>query len=71
MQEIVISGRRKINTGKYESKDLMASAKQTLLDGQDIEQAMQELNKKINAFLDKEEKTIREKIEKEAKQWVK
>ena len=68
MQEIVISGRRKINTGNYQSQDIMASTKQTLLDGQDIEQAMQELNTKINAFLDKEEKTIREKIEKEAKE---
>ncbi len=68
MQEITISGRRKINTGNYQSQDIMASTKQTLLDGQDIEQAMQELNTKINAFLDKEEKTIREKIEKEAKE---
>lgn len=60
MQEITISGRKKINLGNYESQDIMASAKITLLDGTDIETEMEKANQKINTFLEKEEKKIRE-----------
>ena len=70
MQEITASGKRKINTGKYESADIMFSLKKQVLDGTDLGPEMKKLYQEIEFLLDQKEKEIRNKIEKKAKKWI-
>ena len=67
MQEITISGRRKINTGNYQNTEIMYSLKKQVLDGTELGPEMQKLSEDLEFILDQKEKQIRQRIEKEAK----
>lgn len=70
MQEIVVSQKRKINTGNYQSIDIMISLKKQILDtGEtDLEPQINKLFEEMEFILDKKEKEIRKKIEERAKE---
>ncbi len=63
MQEIVVSQKRRINTGNYQSTEIMYSVKKQVLDGTDIGKEMDKLTQEIEYILDRKEKEIRKKIE--------
>ncbi|KKM77289.1 hypothetical protein LCGC14_1371660 [marine sediment metagenome] len=67
MQEITVSSKRKINTGNYQNTEIMYSLKKQVLDGTEPGPEMQKLSEEIEFILDKKEKQIRQRIEKEAK----
>ncbi len=68
MQEVTVSQKRRINTGNYQSTEIMYSIKKQVLDATPLDLEMQNLSKEIETRLDKQEKEIRDKIEKEAKE---
>jgi len=59
MIEITISRKSKIPTEQYGNKEIMASVKAQVLDGTDISEKMESLNKDIELLLDREEKKVR------------
>lgn len=67
MQEITVSQKRRINTGNYQSTEIMYSVKKQILDGTEIGKEMNKLTEEIEFILDKKEKEIRDKIPKEVK----
>ena len=66
MQEITVSQKRRINTGNYQSTEIMYSLKKQVLDGTDLGPEMDKLTEEAEFILDKKEKEIRKKIAKEA-----
>lgn len=67
MQEVVASQKRKINTGNYESIDIMYSLKRQVPDGTDLGPEIEKLSLDIEFALDRKEKEIRRRIDKEGK----
>ena len=68
MQEITASQKRRINTGNYQSTEIMYSLKKQVLDGTELGPEMDKLTQEAEYILDKKEKEIRNKIKKEAKE---
>ena len=67
MQEITVSQKRRINTGNYQSTEIMYSLKKQVLDGTDLGPEMDKLTQEAEYILDKKEKEIRKKIPEEVK----
>ncbi len=59
MIEITISRNRKVNRGNYESEDVFAAIKVTILDTDSIPKKMLELNEQVRAFVDKEAEELK------------
>ncbi len=68
MQEVVVSQKRRINTGNYQSTEIMYSVKRQVLDGTDLGKEMDNLTQEIEYILDKKEKEIRKNVAKEAEE---
>ena len=64
MQEITASQKRKINTGNYQNTEIMYCLKKQVLDGTDLGPEIEQLNIDIEFQLDRKEKEIRKRIEK-------
>ena len=67
MQEITSSQKRRINTGNYQSTEIMYTVKKQVLDGAELGPEMDKLTQEIEFILDKKEKEIRKKIPEEVK----
>jgi len=61
MVEIVISRKKRINLGNFESEEIMASMKSEIPDNESITAEMQELNKIVKDFVEKEIEKARKK----------
>ncbi len=64
MQEITVSQKRRINTGNYQSTEIMYSVKKQVLDGAELGKEMNTLTEEIEYVLDKKEKEIRKNVAK-------
>ncbi len=67
MEEIVVTQKRRINTGNYQSTEIMYSLKKQVLDGTELGPEMDKLTQEIEFILDRKEKEIRKKIPEEVK----
>ena len=66
MQEVVVSQKRRINVGNYQSTEIMYSVKKQILDGAELGKEMNTLTEEIEYVLDRKEKEIRKNIAKTA-----
>ena len=68
MQEITVSQKRRINTGNYQSTEIMYSVKKQVLDGAELGKEMNTLTEEIEFILDRKEKEIRKNVAKTAEE---